>query len=60
MIPNFTNMVKTINVQIQEAPVNSKQDNYKKYTTEHDKITRKKSIKIVLKERYTMEQASIL
>lgn len=40
--------------------MNSKQDNYKKYTTEHDKITRKKSIKIVLKERYTMEQASIL
>lgn len=60
MIPNFTNMVKTINVQIQEAPVNSKQDNYKKYTPEHDKITRKKSIKIVLKEKYTMEQGSIL
>ena len=59
MIPNFTNMVKAINVQIQEAPMNSKQDNYKKYTPGHDKITKKQSIKIVLKEKYTVEQGSI-
>lgn len=37
MIAYLTDTMKTVNAQIQEGPVNPKQDNYKKYTSTHGK-----------------------